>query len=207
LVIEALTYMRYTGAEQILVLEGNRQVGWVTFAELTNFIYDYEDVGNVRVHKLNFDLGTAMMMIRDIRIRDNAEGSVLKSMLTFALIVLSVVLLYAKPVMRLVREVMEWLEPVEVVVPKRKVVERVENVVSAVRELEFRQKPLEEVMNVVADWYGVEVVYEDDGLRKVRFGGSIGRTNGIEAVLDMLQATEMARFRVEGKKVFVGRGR
>jgi hypothetical protein len=125
-------------------------------------------------------------------------------MLTFALIVLSVVLLYAKPVMRLVREVMEWLEPVEVVVPKKSV-RKVEKVASTVEEFEFRQKPLEDVMNVVADWYGVEVVYEDDGLRKVRFGGSIGRANGIEAVLDMLQATEMARFRVEGKRVIVSK--
>ncbi|HMI01699.1 MAG TPA: DUF4974 domain-containing protein [Pedobacter sp.] len=202
MVIEALTYMRYTGAERILVLEGKRQIGWVTFAELTNFIYDFEDAGNVRVHKLNFDLGTAMISIRDIRIRDNTGGSVLKPLLTFALIVLSVVLLYAKPIMRFVREVMKKLEPVEVVVPK-KVVRKVEKV----EELEFRQKPLEDIMNVLTDWYGVEVVYEDDSLRKMRFGGSIGKAERLEWVLEMLQATKMVRFRVEGKRVYVMRER
>ena len=47
--------MRYTGAERILVFEGKHQVGWVTFAELTSFIYESEDAGTIRVHKLNFE--------------------------------------------------------------------------------------------------------------------------------------------------------
>ena len=102
--------------------------------------------------------------------------------------------------MRFVKEVMKKLELVEVVVPKVKVVERV---VSPAGELEFRQKPLEEIMNVLADWYSV--VFEDDSLRKMRLGGSIQRADQMEWVLDMLQATTMVRFRVEGKRVIVGR--
>jgi hypothetical protein len=209
LVIEALTCMRHTGAEQILVLEGNRQIGRVTFAELTNFLYDYEDEGNVYVHKLNFDLGTAMVMIREIRSREGKKLNVLKPLLTVVLILLSVALLFSKPLMRFVREVIKKFAPVEVVVPKKAGVLRKGGMAEPPESelIGFRYKPLEDIMNVLAVWYGLEVVYEHESLRKMRFGGSIGRPERVEWVFDMLQKTRTVSFRMEGKRVIVGRGR
>lgn len=60
LVIEAVTYMRNTGVERIAVVEDGRNIGWVTFAELTNFLGDKDDGIDLASHKLHFDLGSAL---------------------------------------------------------------------------------------------------------------------------------------------------
>ncbi len=193
--------MRYTGAERVPVYQNEQVAGYVSFVELANFLCDEEDGGNLRAHKLNFDLGTAMMLIRDIKCRDH-KRDFLKPVLTFALIVLTVALLYAKPIMRFVREVIRQLAPVEVVVPKKRVVVASKK---EVEDLEFRNEPFENIMGLLAKWHDLEVIYEDDSIGRMRFGGSISKSQSLRETLWIMELTGGLRFRVEGRKVFVGR--
>lgn len=196
LVIEALTHMRNTGVERIAVMEDGRNIGWVTFAELTNFLGDEDGSGDVGLHKLHFDLGSAIHGIRHVRSQGYNTAQFLKPLLTVLLILLSAALLFSKPLMRFVREVMKKLHPVEVVVPK-KVAKKVDE------SFYFRNKPLEEIMGMLAEWNDLEVVYEDDFLRKIRYGGSISSSQSLERTLEVIEFSGGLRFMVQGRKVFV----
>lgn len=68
---------------------------------------------------------------------------------------------------------------------------------------QFGEASIEEVMRQVARWYDVEVVYESKPTE--HFRGEISRSAEASKVLKMLEATEAVHFRIEGKKIFVGR--
>lgn len=57
------------------------------------------------------------------------------------------------------------------------------------------------VMNQVADWYDVQVVFK--GATSKHIGGTISRNVNLGLLLQMLKATGVADFKVEGKKVEV----
>lgn len=58
------------------------------------------------------------------------------------------------------------------------------------------------IMNKIARWYDVEVVYEGD-VRSKALGGSVSRFKNVSEVLEMLSATKAVQFRIEGRKVIV----
>jgi ferric-dicitrate binding protein FerR (iron transport regulator) len=67
----------------------------------------------------------------------------------------------------------------------------------------FNDETLESIMRKVARWYDVDVIYEDELLRKVTFGGTVSRFANISSVLRKLELTGEVKFKMEGKKITV----
>ncbi len=67
----------------------------------------------------------------------------------------------------------------------------------------FRKRSLEEVMHIISRWYNVEVIFQDESMKKVSFSGNLKRYDDFEHVVSMLEMTGGIRFKVEGRKIFV----
>ncbi|MBB5440323.1 ferric-dicitrate binding protein FerR (iron transport regulator) [Pedobacter sp. AK017] len=71
------------------------------------------------------------------------------------------------------------------------------------RDFTFRNMPLEDIMNVVAVWYDVDVVYQQQTIGSVLLGGSIQRSDKLADVLATLSLASNMHFKVEGKRIIV----
>jgi transmembrane sensor len=70
-------------------------------------------------------------------------------------------------------------------------------------QFSFQNEALESIMRKVGRWYDVDVVYEDENLRKAIIWGKVSRFENISKVLSKLQLTGQAKFKVEGRSVYV----
>ncbi|WEK17651.1 MAG: FecR family protein [Candidatus Pedobacter colombiensis] len=68
----------------------------------------------------------------------------------------------------------------------------------------FKGDDLKSIMNKVARWYDVEVVYKGD-FDHLKFGGYISRSKNISAVLNIMESTGKVDFDIKGKLVTVSR--
>lgn len=73
-------------------------------------------------------------------------------------------------------------------------------------EFVFNNEALEQIMKQLVRWYQVDVVYEDESLKKESFVGIVGRFEDIDKLLDMLEATSgTVDFARNGKTIIVKR--
>lgn len=76
---EALSYMRNAKIDILPVYDKDQFIGKVTYEELMNFLNHNGKTGDIYVHKLNFDIGTAMLVIKktdlDFRSRSTRRRS------------------------------------------------------------------------------------------------------------------------------------
>ncbi|MEG3656759.1 FecR domain-containing protein [Arenibacter palladensis] len=61
----------------------------------------------------------------------------------------------------------------------------------------FNEKPLEEIMTVLARWYDTEVVFESAKQKKFLFTGILERTEAIEDILNLIEATSEGHLQIE----------
>jgi len=66
----------------------------------------------------------------------------------------------------------------------------------------FDDDPIPEIMDQIARWYDVEVIYQGNMRGKV-FGGSYARNKNLQELLKGLELTEAVHFKIEGRKVIV----
>lgn len=66
----------------------------------------------------------------------------------------------------------------------------------------FEDASIEEVMESVARWYDVDVVFKDD-LKNKRFSGMISRFEDMEKLLQSVELTGSVRFEINGRRIFV----
>ncbi|HEY8895827.1 MAG TPA: FecR domain-containing protein [Niastella sp.] len=66
----------------------------------------------------------------------------------------------------------------------------------------FNREPIKAVMNKVARWYDVEVVYEGP-VTETKFWGTVSRFSQVSDVLEMLEATGRVHFTITGRKIYV----
>ncbi|MDR2285307.1 MAG: FecR domain-containing protein [Sphingobacterium sp.] len=71
------------------------------------------------------------------------------------------------------------------------------------KEFVFNEKTAEELMNDIARWYNLEVEFENEDLKNKRFTGSIARYSEFTKVIAVLEATEVLKFQLEGRKILV----
>lgn len=64
---------------------------------------------------------------------------------------------------------------------------------------------LEGIMNKIARWYNVEIVYEMKPAQDVVFGGEISRSKNLSTILKIMELEGNVHFRIEGRRVFVMR--
>ena len=72
-------------------------------------------------------------------------------------------------------------------------------------EFVFNDEPLESVMRKVSRWYNVDVIYQNESLKKGTFWGSISRFSKVSELLNMLAVPGNVKFKIEGRKVYVFR--
>ncbi|NGM65687.1 FecR family protein [Sphingobacterium sp. SGR-19] len=66
----------------------------------------------------------------------------------------------------------------------------------------FEDASIDEVMESVARWYDVDVVFKDD-LRDKQFSGMISRFEDIEKLLKTVELTGSVRFEINGRRILV----
>jgi transmembrane sensor len=69
----------------------------------------------------------------------------------------------------------------------------------------FNNESLESIMYTLSNWYDVEVIYEQEAVKKETFSGVITRFANVTDLLKMLQLTGDVRFDVKGKQITVSR--
>jgi ferric-dicitrate binding protein FerR (iron transport regulator) len=67
----------------------------------------------------------------------------------------------------------------------------------------FKDTRLEEIARQAARWYDVEIAFEEEGLKEIRFTGGIVRGEPVKSLIEAIEATSDARFRVEGRRLVV----
>lgn len=67
----------------------------------------------------------------------------------------------------------------------------------------FSYERLEDVMKEVQRWYDVKVVYQDESLKDIKFGGFVSRSKNISAILRFVTLTKRAHVKVEGKTITI----
>ncbi|UKT64999.1 FecR family protein [Pedobacter mucosus] len=72
-------------------------------------------------------------------------------------------------------------------------------------EFLFKDDDFRTNMRKIARWYDLEVIYEPDAPDNIRLGGFLSRTRNLSAVLRLLENTDKVHFRIEGKKLYVGK--
>lgn len=67
----------------------------------------------------------------------------------------------------------------------------------------FDDEDLESVMNRIARWYDVKILFKDPSLKNNTFVGTMNRYDNISKVLQVLQRTQVATFELEGRTITV----
>lgn len=72
-------------------------------------------------------------------------------------------------------------------------------------EFNFRDEPLSDIMLELSRWYGIDVAYQDNEVRKETFGGVISRSEHLSKVLQLIELTGGVHFKVKGNLVLVSK--
>jgi ferric-dicitrate binding protein FerR (iron transport regulator) len=67
----------------------------------------------------------------------------------------------------------------------------------------FQNTNITAIMEDVARWYNVEVVYETENLKNKNFSGVLSRYSQVDALLKRLELTGTVDFRIDGNKIIV----
>lgn len=67
----------------------------------------------------------------------------------------------------------------------------------------FDSENLESIMSQISRWYDVDIVFTDPSLKNKTFTGTVSRYENISQVFKMLEKSEVARFKIEGRKITV----
>ena len=68
---------------------------------------------------------------------------------------------------------------------------------------QFDGEDLESIMRKVSRWYDVEIVYEDEQLKRLGFAGTVSRYKSVVQVLKTLQMTNALNFKVSGRTIVI----
>lgn len=68
----------------------------------------------------------------------------------------------------------------------------------------FADERLESIMEKLGRWYDVEVFFEREELKNIRFYGNLRRYEGIDGFLSYMEKTSRASFSVKGRTIVVG---
>ena len=62
---------------------------------------------------------------------------------------------------------------------------------------------LNSIMNKVARWYDVEIIYVNKPDKNLLFQGKISRSRNLSEVLKVMEYTGLVHFKVEGRRIMV----
>lgn len=67
----------------------------------------------------------------------------------------------------------------------------------------FKGKPLEDIMNVLARWYNMNVIFENSSMKKDLFGGSFSKDQELTEVLKMIENATTATFEIKDRTIII----
>lgn len=67
----------------------------------------------------------------------------------------------------------------------------------------FKDQRLEDIMKSLSRWYDMEVVYENEKVKNLRFGCNVDRYEDISPFLELLEKTGKVKITKEGKKITI----
>ncbi len=67
----------------------------------------------------------------------------------------------------------------------------------------FNDTNLESIMKSVSRWYNVDIEYENDGLRRLTFGGIVSRGSNVSEILHLMELTGTVSFQITAEKIIV----
>lgn len=67
----------------------------------------------------------------------------------------------------------------------------------------FKDERLEDILTSLARWYDVDIAYEKESLKNLRFGCNLNRYEAIEPFLNLLKETGKLHTRIEGRKIII----
>ena len=67
----------------------------------------------------------------------------------------------------------------------------------------FKNKSLEDIMITLSRWYDINVIFKDEGLKLKEFNGVFRKDQEIQSVLESIQNTREATFKIEGRSIII----
>lgn len=67
----------------------------------------------------------------------------------------------------------------------------------------FKRKSLEDIMSTLSRWYDINVVFKDEDLKGKEFNGVFRKNQQIQSILESIQSTREAQFKIEGRTVVI----
>lgn len=68
-------------------------------------------------------------------------------------------------------------------------------------KIHFKDRRLEDIMKSLARWYDMEVIYTDEKIKDIRFGGNVDRYAEITPFVRLLEQTEKVHVKVNNKTI------
>jgi ferric-dicitrate binding protein FerR (iron transport regulator) len=65
----------------------------------------------------------------------------------------------------------------------------------------FNNRTLEQMMGTLSRWYDIDVVFESDSKKKLRFTGEIERYKNLEQMLQLIEKTQEVKFEKSGNEI------
>ena len=72
-------------------------------------------------------------------------------------------------------------------------------------DLVFMNEELESIMEKVARWYDAEILFKDEGSKKVRFNGNIPKYSDLKKLLQVMEKTSDVSFEIVGRKIYISK--
>jgi len=67
----------------------------------------------------------------------------------------------------------------------------------------FKDQPLSEIMKILSRWYDVNVIFENEMAKGLKFTGDLERYEDFEKILALIEKTEVVHFKITGRLVSV----
>lgn len=68
-------------------------------------------------------------------------------------------------------------------------------------KIHFKDQRLEDIMKTLSRWYDIDVVYANEKIKDIRFGCNVDRYSEITPFVELLEKTEKARVKLNGKTI------
>lgn len=67
----------------------------------------------------------------------------------------------------------------------------------------FKEKTMEEISQVLARWYDIEVVFENPSDKFIRFNGALSKNQTLESILEVVTKTSNLRYTITDRKLII----
>ncbi len=67
----------------------------------------------------------------------------------------------------------------------------------------FQEQTLENMMNTLSRWYDIQIFFESEAVRRMTFSGNLKRYDSFNKIIELLEMTGMAHFKINGKTILI----